>query len=88
MRLKYIWFKKERPISKLSAKGVWRMVKEGEELRSNSTGELFVVKQVRENTVVLEMVNEREQVLTWGENLCLNERDDEWRGCEFDDFGC
>ena len=64
------------------------MVKEGEELRSNSTGELFVVKQVRENTVVLEMVKEREQVLTWGENLCLNERDDEWRGCEFDDFGC
>jgi len=62
------------------------MVKEGEELRSTSTGELFVVKQVRENTVVLEMVKGGEQVLTEAANLYLNERDDEC-GCEYD-CGC
>ena len=45
-----------------------------------------MVKQVRENTVVLEMVKGGEQVLTEAANLYLNERDDEC-GCEYD-CGC
>ncbi len=62
------------------------MVKEREELRSTSTGELFVVKQVKENTVVLETVKEGKQVLTGSEGLYLNESDDEC-GCEIE-CGC
>jgi len=59
------------------------MVKEGEQVRSTSTGELFVVKQVKENTVVLETVKEGEQVLTGGESPYLNECDGEC-GCEYE----
>ena len=63
------------------------MVKKGEQLRSTSTGELFVVKQVIENTVVLETIKEGKQVLTGAESLYHpTERDDE-SGCE-SDFGC
>ena len=49
------------------------MVKEGEQLRSTSTGELFVVKLVKENTVVLEPVKKGKRVLT-GENRSRNGR--------------
>ena len=59
------------------------MVKEGEQLRSTSTGELLVEKLVKGNTAVLETVEEEKQVLTVGEGLNLNECDDEC-GCEFE----
>jgi len=62
------------------------MVEKSELLRSISPGELFVVKQVKKNTVVLETVKEGKHVLTGAESLYLNERDDE-SGCEYD-FGC
>ena len=59
------------------------MVKEGDQLRSISTGELLVVKQVKGDTVVLETVKEGEQALTGGDSLYLNEHDEEC-GCEYE----
>ncbi len=53
------------------------MVEKGELLRSTSTGELFLVKQVKEQIVVLEAVKERKQALTEAQDFHLNERDDE-----------